>query len=110
MSAAEIDCQFTDEIVCPHCGYEYGDSWEVKNESDECPECARMFDIEKHVEISYSTYPMRCRICELPTLGIGIPGKAGGYVCSQNCATASEVQYDLMCQIAATERLKREQR
>jgi DNA-directed RNA polymerase subunit RPC12/RpoP len=25
---AEIECTFTDEVVCPYCGYEFSDSWE----------------------------------------------------------------------------------
>lgn len=53
-----IDCSYTDEIVCPHCGYEHRDSWE-RNDGDEgtfeteCGECERMFECRRCVSISY---------------------------------------------------------
>jgi len=48
---------FTDEVVCPHCGAEWGDSWEL-SESDEnmhCEECDQSFSMERHVDVTYVT-------------------------------------------------------
>lgn len=41
---SKIDCSYTDEVVCPHCGYEYSDSWEFSDyEEEECCECGESF-------------------------------------------------------------------
>lgn len=47
-----------DEIVCPHCFYEFSDSWEFGKEEcgeEECPECGNEFTWTRQVEVSYST-------------------------------------------------------
>jgi uncharacterized C2H2 Zn-finger protein len=61
-----IDCEYTDEIVCPYCRYEFHDSWKHSTgEEDigetECPECDMKFQARRNVEVSYSTG----RDCEL---------------------------------------------
>jgi len=49
----EIDCSYTDEIVCPHCGYEFSDSWENFQYNDEyiegieCEKCEKEFNIKE---------------------------------------------------------------
>lgn len=58
----EIDCSCTDEIVCPHCGYEFSDSWENFQYDDECIEgiecekCEKEFNVERNISISYNSY------------------------------------------------------
>jgi len=58
MSEKEIDTQYTDEITCPYCGYENGDSWEFGVDSDyiNCGNCDEEFLCEPQVQISYCTY------------------------------------------------------
>ncbi len=53
----EIECEYTDEIVCPYCGYESGDSWEISADSgdDVCPDCDKKFHYERNVTVDYST-------------------------------------------------------
>lgn len=52
----EIDHDFTDEIVCPHCGYEYQDSYEWHDYGEEdCIECEKSFSIERITTIQYTT-------------------------------------------------------
>lgn len=58
----EIDSNYTDEIVCPYCGYEFSDSWEFAennplewNEDIECRECGLQFNCQCHATITYST-------------------------------------------------------
>ena len=51
----EIDHEYTSEVVCPHCGYEHGDSWEMSDGNYECPECNEPFDLERIVSVSYTT-------------------------------------------------------
>ncbi len=54
-----------DEVVCPYCGYEFRDSWELlRDESDgaerkvEChnEECGKEFTIQKNVHVGYTSY------------------------------------------------------
>lgn len=59
-----IDHEFTREIVCPHCGYESPDSWEVGDGEDgdlgrqECGDCGKPFYAARHIRITYLTEPI----------------------------------------------------
>lgn len=53
--AAGFEHDYTDEVVCPHCGYEHGDSWEMCEGERECPECEKSFEMEREVSVSYTT-------------------------------------------------------
>lgn len=54
--AAEIEHEYTAEVVCPWCGYEYTDSWELSDEGDEeCPNCWKPFRYSRDVTVDYST-------------------------------------------------------
>lgn len=52
------DTSYTDEPICPYCGKEVRDAWEISsNETDfECGFCERTFELVRHVSVSYSTY------------------------------------------------------
>jgi len=57
------DTEFTDNIICPHCGYVFNDSWEYSvdmNDGDtyvlECDDCGKEFELEVHISIEYSTF------------------------------------------------------
>ena len=52
-----IDHEFTDELVCPWCGYELCDSWERTNDEGEeyCDRCGNMFTYTRHITVEYST-------------------------------------------------------
>lgn len=49
------DTDYTAEIVCPWCGYEHSDSWEKEPGNRNCPDCGRDFEVERNVEVTYST-------------------------------------------------------
>jgi hypothetical protein len=53
----EFDTIFTAEIVCPHCGKENGDSWELRRDSGKttCGWCDEEMQYERNVEVTYST-------------------------------------------------------
>lgn len=57
MEEKEIDHEYTDEIVCPHCGYEHTDSWERESNSGDakCHHCSKDFFYERNISVSYST-------------------------------------------------------
>jgi len=54
---AEFDgaTDYTDEVTCPHCGYQCSDSWEMSEGVHECGDCGREFEMERDVTVSYST-------------------------------------------------------
>ena len=56
----EIEHQYTTEIVCPHCGYEFSDSWEFEDSGDaECYRCDLAFFFERQIEVTYTTVAAR---------------------------------------------------
>jgi hypothetical protein len=61
----EIDCSYTDELVCPYCGYEDSDSWEYFSRSGdstnaECGECGKTFRASQNVTVDYSSKKLPC--------------------------------------------------
>lgn len=59
----EWDCRGTDEPVCPYCGAEQGDFWEVSGNSEsdgehECGSCSRKFTWSCVVSVAYTTTPI----------------------------------------------------
>lgn len=49
------DTDFTDEVVCPHCGFKYSDSWEMEDGGHTCSDCGNKFELSRDVEVHYST-------------------------------------------------------
>lgn len=57
---SKFDCEYTNELVCPYCGEEQSDSWEILSNSDECGDtdcqyCNKNFDYSFSRSVSYST-------------------------------------------------------
>lgn len=54
----EIDCSNTSELVCPYCGYEHQDSWEIGSGEDSftCNECNKDFKFEQETTRTFSSY------------------------------------------------------
>lgn len=53
----EIDNEYTQEIVCPHCWQEYSDSFEYdENIEIICDSCWKKFSFERIIETTYNTY------------------------------------------------------
>ena len=52
-----IDTEYTSQMVCPHCGYEDYDSWELSNDSGgtDCASCGKQFNYERQIEVTYTT-------------------------------------------------------
>lgn len=62
---SDIDCDCTDEIVCPYCGYEHEESYEYigHNESDkiiDCASCDKRFNVSVEYSVTYSTQKVPC--------------------------------------------------
>jgi len=56
----EIDHKYTNEIVCPWCGYTYRDSWEFnlddgESEVKDCGACEKTFEATRLITINYCT-------------------------------------------------------
>ena len=60
-----MDTDFTDLPVCPHCGYNEPDAWEIDFgpglEGDTevtCSDCGTGYFCSRNVSVSYSTKPL----------------------------------------------------
>lgn len=49
------DTSYTDKIVCPKCGYEFMDSWEMGDGEIDCHRCETKFNVEKDCSVTYSS-------------------------------------------------------
>ena len=49
------DTDYTDEVVCPYCGYEHQDSYEYEDGEIDCQRCDNKFNLTKEVSVSYTT-------------------------------------------------------
>ena len=64
---AEWAAQGTDEIRCPWCGYECGDSWAFDESGDHaCEKCERAFFYQREISVSYSSSRLEVHGCALP--------------------------------------------
>ena len=57
------ETEHTHNVVCPYCGYEEKDSWELDfgpglggEEELQCSDCGEMFMAYRDVEVTYSTW------------------------------------------------------
>lgn len=46
---------FTQEIICPYCGYEPSDSWEMESGEYDCEDCEKSYEVERNIEVTYTT-------------------------------------------------------
>jgi len=66
----EIDCDGTEEIVCPFCGYVHGDSWKFRSNQQEdlglydCANCEKEFYVNREVRVTYSTMKAEYGTCK----------------------------------------------
>ena len=66
---SKVNHKFTDEIVCPHCGDKWSDSWEVSPRDEEiglqeCENCEKSFYAHRHIEVTYSTQKANYGTCK----------------------------------------------
>lgn len=56
----DFDTEDTDEITCPHCGYEFSESGEFRGDYGDtvCQECGKPFRWERCVYVTYNTEPL----------------------------------------------------
>ena len=55
IEAFDGDTECTSEAVCPHCGKECRDSWELVDGAIKCGDCGNEFLVTREVEVTYST-------------------------------------------------------
>jgi hypothetical protein len=52
----------TNEIVCPYCGHEFMDSWELQEDGEmDCYECNKKFNYAINRSVDYSTSKISCK-------------------------------------------------
>lgn len=64
-----IDHEGTNDITCPHCGAEDGDSWESNDRdgcTEQCGSCDKEFVLSVHHEVTYTTKKVSCEDQEPP--------------------------------------------
>lgn len=49
------DTELEFNAICPHCGYEHMDSWDMGEGENNCYDCERLFNMERVVDVSYTT-------------------------------------------------------
>jgi hypothetical protein len=58
----ELETEYTSDIICPHCGEEYGDSWEYNDDDGEtlnCISCGEPFHLSVDFNVSYTTKKLK---------------------------------------------------
>jgi len=57
----KIEHEYTQDIVCPHCGFVFNDNHEFDPDIGEvdCPECGKWLEWKRHISITYSTCKMK---------------------------------------------------
>lgn len=62
LKMSEIDCDRTNEIVCPYCGHKHTDSLEMTDGEEDttsyCYSCNKEFEVSSHVSVNFSTRKM----------------------------------------------------
>lgn len=64
----EINHKYTSSIVCPYCGFEDGDSWELDSDGEDdyqCGSCEKEFSYERDISITYTTTKKECEDCDM---------------------------------------------
>lgn len=57
----EIDHEYTDELVCPYCGYKHEDDGEMNEGGDlECYQCEKKFKYEVDYSKSFTSRKVAC--------------------------------------------------
>lgn len=59
----DLDTDGTPHPMCPYCGYEQCDAWEIPDASgeEECQRCGRRFRYERHEHVTWTTGPLEDR-------------------------------------------------
>lgn len=57
-----LDCMRNNNAVCPYCGYEQSDTWELFGDKGDaficvlsCDKCGEEFEVTQNIDISYTT-------------------------------------------------------
>jgi len=58
MSDPEIDTDHTAEPICPYCGNETADEFQLHNDEAcvKCEECGEEFSVVRFLDVTYCTY------------------------------------------------------
>lgn len=63
----DIDHEWTRQIICPHCGFEHDDSFEISGNMSgngimECWECSKQFKWNCHIDVMYDTEKVKGKV------------------------------------------------
>lgn len=49
----EIDHRYTDQLICPYCGYEFTESWELGEDGEVDCDCGKRFSFYSETRVNY---------------------------------------------------------
>jgi len=49
------DTSYEEFAICPWCGHEDNDSWELEDGEYDCPSCSKPYEVYRIVDVHYST-------------------------------------------------------
>lgn len=54
----DFDSRYMDNVTCPYCLYEFVDSFEKcdYSEDEECPNCGKIFGYEREIKCEYNSF------------------------------------------------------
>lgn len=50
-----FDHEYSDNMICPYCGHEFSDIWEMTDGEYNCPDCEKNFEVETNHSVTYTT-------------------------------------------------------
>lgn len=60
LKTKKLNIDYTNEIICPYCRYEYAHSDEIKQPIQSCSRCKNNFLQENHHQVTYSSKKLPC--------------------------------------------------
>lgn len=62
--SGEIDTKYTDVLVCPYCGYQHRDTFEIEDAEEAskesyCDSCGKMFFYETETRRTFSSWAQK---------------------------------------------------
>lgn len=100
-----FETRYTDALVCPYCGHEDSDSWEL-SESDanhQCGSCEKFFTYETHITREFISSRADCLNGGMHRWGKPLDFETYLYKHCQDCEKSERTTKMVGCETGATE-------
>jgi hypothetical protein len=98
----DIDTDLTENCICPYCGYEDTDSWELSGDDGEtnettCGSCGEDFEYSRNITITFSSSKLKCETCDLGSPQVWEHSKIPGrFMKMQECKICKRSQSNII--------------